>query len=189
MRISSRVISRQYANDVGLMNRLGATAVTPVSFLGATTPACPSCAEIAAPSRCTASVSTRRPGSAPRLITIWPGALAPSGETQQYATVVMPTPPAANARWNSIRSSVTKPSGERPSDVAALMTLLRSVNGPSWTGPNGSGDSARIPPPLPDAGPGQRCPPDSRESWSAAFDGVPSLGSWLTVRCSSLTGW
>ena len=63
--------------------RLGATAVTPVSAFGATTPAWPSWAEIAAPAPWTVSVSLRNPGRACGLITIWPGALAPSGDTQQ----------------------------------------------------------------------------------------------------------
>lgn len=124
------------------MNLLGAMGVTPVSLFCATTPAWPSWAEMAAPSWWTASVSFRRPGRAASLITIWPGALAPSGATQQYATVVMPTPPRAKARWNSIRSSVTNPCGDRPSDVAALITLLRNVTGPSTAGAKGSGGAA-----------------------------------------------
>src|SRR6516162_7610929 len=51
----------------------------------------------------------------------------------------MPTPPAAGSRWYSIRSSVTRASGVRASNVAALMTRLRSVSGPSWAGANTSG--------------------------------------------------
>lgn len=37
--ISATVISRQYPSEVGLIKRLGATGVTPVSFFDATTPA------------------------------------------------------------------------------------------------------------------------------------------------------
>src|SRR5690606_33850569 len=48
----------------------------------------------------------------------------------------MPTPPREGARWYSIRSSVTRASGVRPSKVAALITLLRRVIGPSWAGVN-----------------------------------------------------
>jgi len=38
--------------------------------------------------------------------------------------------PSAKDRSNAIRSSVTSPLGDRPSDVAALMILLRNVTGP-----------------------------------------------------------
>ncbi|AGJ69500.1 Uncharacterised protein [Mycobacterium tuberculosis] len=53
----------------------------------------------------------------------------------------MATPPAAGSRWYSIRSSVTNASGVRASKVAALMTRLRSVSGPSLAGLNTSGAS------------------------------------------------
>src|SRR5690242_11436789 len=48
----------------------------------------------------------------------------------------MPTPPAATARWNSTRMSVTWPRGDAPSDVAALTNLFRKVSGPSRPGEN-----------------------------------------------------
>jgi hypothetical protein len=50
-----------------------------------------------------------------------------------------PTPPRATRRWKSIRSSVTSPSGVIPSNVAALMTRLRSATGPSLAGAKTSG--------------------------------------------------
>src|SRR3954469_8988666 len=50
----------------------------------------------------------------------------------------MPIPPAAGRRWYRIRSSVTKASGVEASNVAALMTRLRSVTGPSLAAPNTS---------------------------------------------------
>ncbi len=48
----------------------------------------------------------RRPGIAASVRIISFGAPWPSSETAQYATVVMPTPPAAMRRWNSIRRSL-----------------------------------------------------------------------------------
>jgi hypothetical protein len=50
----------------------------------------------------------------------------------------MPTPPRTGRRWNSISSSVTSPRGVMPSNVAALITRLRSSTGPSRAGPNTS---------------------------------------------------
>src|SRR5690606_486948 len=50
----------------------------------------------------------------------------------------MATPPAAGRRWYSIRSSVTSASGVMPSKVAALITRLRRVSGPSRAGSNTS---------------------------------------------------
>ena len=49
----------------------------------ATGPAWPIWAEIAAPSACTASVSTRSPGIASSVHWIWSGAVRPSGATAQ----------------------------------------------------------------------------------------------------------
>jgi hypothetical protein len=52
--------------------------------------------------------------------------------------VLSAAPPRATVVWNSISSSVTAPRGITPSNVAALMTRLRSVRGPSWAGSNAS---------------------------------------------------
>jgi len=52
--------------------------------------------------------------------------------------VVRPTPPAATRRWNSISSSVTRPRGLLPSNVAALTMRFRSATGPGEAGANGS---------------------------------------------------
>src|ERR1700709_59460 len=51
----------------------------------------------------------------------------------------MATPPAAYVRWKSTRSVVTRERWLRPSYVAALITRLRSVNGPSCAGESTSG--------------------------------------------------
>ena len=86
-------------------------------------------------------VGERRAGPAPTSglsSTIWCPSVVPARVTAQYATVVMPTPPAANRRWNSMSSGVTTRLGVRPSNVAALMMRLRSVTGPSRAGANGS---------------------------------------------------
>jgi hypothetical protein len=53
--------------------------------------------------------------------------------------VVMPTPPAAILRWNSISRSLTTWSGVTPSKVAALMMRVRRMTGPSLAGAKGSG--------------------------------------------------
>ena len=42
----------------------------------------------------------------------------------------MPTPPAANRRWNSISSGVTTRFGVRPSNVAALIDAVAQRDGP-----------------------------------------------------------
>ena len=79
----------------GLKNRTGARAWALFEREFATGPAWPICALIAAPSAWMASASRCRPGTAwahPDLAAVGPAALL----TAQYATVVMPTPPAAS---------------------------------------------------------------------------------------------
>jgi hypothetical protein len=65
------------ADAVDLLSR------PPATRRRATAPACPICAEIAAPSACTASASRASPGSAWRPSTISFGAPRPSGDTAQ----------------------------------------------------------------------------------------------------------
>src|SRR6478735_8954006 len=86
-----------------------------------------------------APVSFCSPGTASGRIQICVGSVRPASDTAQYATVVMPTPPAAGRRWYLIRSSVTSASGVAASKVADLMMRLRSVTGPSLAGVNTSG--------------------------------------------------
>jgi hypothetical protein len=102
----------------------------------ATGPACPIWAAAAAPSAWTASVSRRRPGTASSRSQICCRCVRPSGLTARYATVVIPTPPAACRRWKSISAGVTSASGVRPSNVAALTIRLGTVTGPSRAGAN-----------------------------------------------------
>jgi len=62
----------------------------------------------------------------------------PSRDTAMYDTVVIAVPPAAIARWNSIRLPVTTLRGLMPSKVAALSTRLRKLTGPSSAAAKGS---------------------------------------------------
>ncbi|GAA3104820.1 hypothetical protein GCM10020001_022900 [Nonomuraea salmonea] len=117
---------------------LGASAGSLVEAGLATGPACPSWAETAAPAPCTASASRRSPGIASGRIQSCRRSVLPSGLTAQYATVVIATPPSANARWKSMSASDTSACGVRPSNVAALMILLRNRSGPSLAGANTS---------------------------------------------------
>ena len=81
----------------------------------------------------TASVRRRRPGTASGRIQICFPSVRPPGLTAQYATVVIPTPPAACARWNSIVVGY-QCVGRAPSKVADLIVRLRNEIGPSLAG-------------------------------------------------------
>ncbi|MNT86016.1 hypothetical protein D3C72_2262560 [compost metagenome] len=66
----------------------------------------------------------------------WCEKVRPSSATAAYATVVMPTPPAASSRWCLTSASVGRPCGVMPSLAPALIKRLRSVSGPMRTGVN-----------------------------------------------------
>ena len=137
---SASVAARVRRIPSGLKTRDGARLgdFVPAGF--ATGPEWPSCADAAAPSAWIASVSCRSPRPMSGLSSVsWCPSVLPARVTAQYATVVIPTPPAATCRWNSMRSSVTTRRGVRPSKVAALMMRLRSVSGPSRAAPNAGG--------------------------------------------------
>ena len=74
--------------------------------------------------------------------TIWSGKVRPSGCTAQYATVVMPTPPAAIERWCCTSAWVGAPPGAMPSLVADLTMRLRSFREPSVHGVSALWNSA-----------------------------------------------
>ncbi len=81
--MSARVARRETPPEMLGKRVLGESAGNRLPRGSATGPACPIWAEIAAPSPCTASVSTRRPGIASSVQRIWSGAVRPSGATAQ----------------------------------------------------------------------------------------------------------
>src|SRR6185312_8465595 len=142
--MSSRLAFLANRMPIGLKNRTGAKAVALSERALATGPACPICALTAAPSAWIASVNRWKPGTASGRIQMPLPSVRPPCETAQYATVVMPTPPAAGSRWYSMRSSLTSAPGVRASKVADLMMRLRNVMGPSFAGASTSGASDMV---------------------------------------------
>ena len=134
MSYSSAALAKRIPS--GLNIRRGANDRAWLDDAFATGPAWPIWAWASAPPVWIASVSRRRPSTASGTRRMQPESVRPSGAIARYATVVIAAPPAATRAWNSMRSSVTTPSGDLPSNVAALITRLRRVSGPSRAGSN-----------------------------------------------------